>query len=273
LAELASAVSIADAVSGAAKRLERAGCETPRLDAEVLLSSMLQVGRERLVLDRDTPLGIADQQRFDALVARREQREPVAYIVGRKSFRHLTLAVDRRALIPRPETELLVDVGRELAVGCTVADVGTGSGAVALALKHERPDLSVLGTDLDAAAIALARENAIALGLEVEFVEADLLDGVEAGAVLANLPYVAAGAWLPPEIRRYEPRLALYAGADGLDAIRRLVGRLPGVSLAALEVGLDQAAAVAAMLHEAGFTSVEVRADLAGIDRVVLAQR
>ncbi|MFZ0088956.1 MAG: peptide chain release factor N(5)-glutamine methyltransferase [Solirubrobacteraceae bacterium] len=260
------------ALAGARDRLAAAGCDTPRLDAEVLLAEVLGVGRERLVLDRDEALSQPAAARFTELLARRAQREPVAYILGRRDFRRLTLAVDPRVLIPRPETELLVEVGLELAPGARVLEVGTGSGAVALALKDERPDLRVRGTDLSADALAVARGNAQRLGLDVDFAVADLLDAAPADAVLANLPYVPAGTALAPEIARYEPAGALFAGADGLDAVRRLIARLPGrtVMLAALEVAPDQAGAVAGMLAASGWRTVDVRRDLAGGERVVV---
>jgi release factor glutamine methyltransferase len=269
---VAGATPIRDALTAAAARLAAAGVDSPRLDAEVLLAAVLGVDRGRLVIDRDVVVDGAAAERFEALLARREAREPVAYILGRRGFRRLELTVDRRVLIPRPETELLVEVGLSLAPGARVVDVGTGSGAVALALKDERPDLRVSGADVSADAVAVARANAARLGLEVTFVAADLMDGVSADAVLANLPYVADGAPLPPEITLYEPAGALFAGADGLDVIRRAVTAVagPSVGLLALEIGSEQADAVSALLWDAGFAEVAVRHDLAGLARVVV---
>jgi release factor glutamine methyltransferase len=274
LPEAALAVRIRDVLEEATRRLSGAGCATPRLDAELLLAQALGVGRERLVLDAEVPLDRCALERFAGLVARRRAREPLAYILGRKEFRRITLAVDRHVLIPRPETELLVEVGLSLPTAARVADVGTGSGAVALALKDERPDLEVWGTDVSADALAVARENAQRLGLDVEFVEADLLDGVEGmfDAVLANLPYVEAGTGLAPEIERYEPPEALRAGADGLAVIRRLILQVPAPTVA-LEVGFDQAAVVAELLRAAGWRRVEALRDLAGHERVVIGRR
>ena len=268
----AAQVSVGDAVRAGVTRLAAAGCDTPRLDAELLLAEALGVGRERLVIERDEPLPEPARQRFEELLARREAREPVAYILGRRAFRRLELAVDRRVLIPRPETELLVEVGLELASGARVVDVGTGSGAVALALKDERPDLRVSGADVSADAVTVARANAERLGLDVRFVVADLMNDVFADAVLANLPYVASGVELPPDVARYEPPSALFAGADGLDVIRRAVSAVAGptVGLLALEIGPEQSAAVQQLLWDAGYGEVGARRDLAGLERVVV---
>jgi release factor glutamine methyltransferase len=270
-----AALSVRDALASGAARLAGAGCDTPRLDAEVLLAAVLGVGRERLVLDAFEAVGIEAQRRFSDFVARRAAREPVAYITGLKGFRRLELQVDRRVLIPRPETELLVEAGLSLAAGSSVVDVGTGSGAVALALKDERPDLIVTGVDVSVGALDLARRNAARLGLDVRFVSADLLHGVDGpfDAVLANLPYVAADdASLAPEITSYEPPCALYGGADGLDLVRRLIGMLDGVPFVALEIGAGQADAVALLLEGAGY-SVARRVDLAGVERVLVGRR
>jgi release factor glutamine methyltransferase len=197
----------------------------------------------------------------------------VAYILGRKAFRRITLNVDRRVLIPRPETEVLVEVGLTLPRGSSVIDVGTGSGSVALALKDERPDLTVVGTDVDPDALDVARENGRRLGLDVEFVLGDLLGGVvgEFDAVLANLPYVPEDSSLEPEIASYEPARALFGGPDGLDPVRRLLEMTGEVPLLALEVGLPEA--VETLVRDAGFRSVERVRDLAGHDRVVVARR
>jgi release factor glutamine methyltransferase len=270
-APVAQRVTIGLALSTGRDRLAAAGCDTARLDAELLLAHALGVGRERLILDRDgVPSGDA-LHRYEVLLERREVREPVAYIVGHREFRRLGLAVDRRVLIPRPETELLVEVGLELGPEASVVDVGTGSGAVALALKDERPDLVVRGLDISEGAVAVARANAARLGLDVEFACCDLLDEGIYDAVLANLPYVADGAWLEPEIALHEPASALFAGPDGLDVIARLVTMAAGrTGLMGLEIDPPQAAAVSALLRGAGFSAVQIRRDLAGHDRVVV---
>jgi release factor glutamine methyltransferase len=270
---LGAGKTVSQALSDATAVLTAACCDTPRLDAELLMSYVLGVGRERLVIDAFADLDASAAERFAAALARRQAREPVAYIVGRKAFRRISLSVDRRVLIPRPETELLVEIALSLDRGARVADVGTGSGAVALALKEERPDLSVVGVDLSPGALAVARSNAAMLGLDVEFVQADLLEGVPGpfDAVLSNLPYVAVGSALPPEIELYEPGLALFGGPDGMDPVRRLLPMVADVRLLALEVGLAEA--VASLVAGAGFSSVEILDDLAGHERVVVGRR
>jgi release factor glutamine methyltransferase len=210
---------------------------------------------------------------------RRAQREPVAYILGTKGFRTIDLLVDSRVLIPRPETEHLVEAALELPHGARVADVGTGSGAVALALKAERPDLEVIATDASPEALAVARANAERLGLDVQLLAGDLLESVEGplDAVLSNPPYVAEAerVSLAPDITRHEPEMALYAGEDGLSLIRRLApaAAASGASLLALEVGFGQAGVVAEIVRKAGFPDIRVIADLAGIERVVAGRR
>jgi len=270
-------VPVREALDSAVVALSAAGVDTPRLDAEVLLAHALGVERTALVVDRDLRVeGPAVRAFQDAVRRRSVGREPVAYITGVKGFRHIDLHVDGRVLIPRPETETLVEAALDLPRGARVIDVGTGSGAVALALKDERPDLDVTGTDASPGALAVARANAARLGLDVRFREADLLDGAgEVDAVLSNPPYVEDGAPLQPEIERHEPPVALYAGADGLAVIRRLATQA-GASAArrlALEVGIGQAAEVAAVLRDAGFATTETRRDLAGIERVVIGRR
>ena len=273
--------SARDALDGAITAITAAGCETPRLDAELLLADALGVSRERLVVGSDLVVEGPAVRVFQNAVRRRAvQREPVAYILGRKGFRRLEVAVDPRVLIPRPETELLVEVGLGLPRGARVLDVGTGSGAVALALKDERPDLLLTGSDLSEGALALARANGERLGLDVEWLQADMLAGVpdEFDAILSNPPYVAesARASLAPEILHHEPPAALFSGPEGLDAIRALlaqVGARDRVRTVALELGAGQAPAVLELLRAAGFPSVRAERDLAGIERVVVGER
>ena len=254
----------------------------PRLDAELLLAHVLGVTRERLLLDRELVVaGPAVRAFQDAVRRRAVEREPVAYIVGRRGFRRLDLAVDRRALVPRPETELLVEAALALGPGARVLDVGTGSGAVALALKDERPDLDVAASELSEPALDLARANGRRLDLDVRWLHADLLAGVpdEFDAILANLPYVAESerAALAPEILRHEPEDALFAGPDGLAVIRALLApgeldrspRAIGSRLAgARGRGPGQAQASRRADPRGGLRQVRCERDLAGIERV-----
>ena len=270
-----ASTTVERALADAAARLDAAGCSSPRLDAELLLAEVLGNDRAALAMAPERELAADQAGAFEALVARREGREPVAYILGRKGFRHIELMVDARVLIPRPDSELLVEAGLELAPGARVVDVGTGSGAVALALKHERPDLDVTATDVSPDALDVARENAARLGLDVAFREADLLEGAGGpfDAVLANVPYVDPldYAILDPEIARHEPEVAIVAGDAGKALVRRLVSQLEGTPFVALEVGLAQEDAVAEMLVAVGYAT-ETRRDLAGIERVVVGR-
>ena len=277
---IARGTPVRDALDGAVTALTAAGCETPRLDGELLLAHALGVARERLLIDDLVVAGPAVRVFQDFVRRRSVEREPVAYILGRRHFRRLELVVDRRALIPRPETELLVEVGLGLPQGAHVLDVGTGSGAVALALADERPDLSVAGSDRYAGALEVARANGKRLDLDVRWLRADLLDGVpdEFDAVLSNPPYVRDDerASLAPEIVRHEPAAALFAGEDGLAVVRRLVdqaGERERVRLLAVEIGQGQAGAVGELMRDAGFGAVRAERDLAGIERVVVGER
>jgi release factor glutamine methyltransferase len=270
-----------EALDGAVTAIGAAGAQTPRLDAEILLAHVLGVRREQLVTDRTLMVSGPAVRAFQDAVRRRSiEREPVAYIVGRRGFRRLEIEVDGRALVPRPETELLVEVALGLPQGARVLDLCTGSGAVALALKDERPDLDVSGSDVSASALELALLNSRRLGLEVEWLEADLFEGIpdEFDAILANPPYVADSerAALAPEILRHEPAQALFAGADGLEVIRPLLDQLAARArprMVALEVGAGQGQEVSGLVGMAGFASVRAERDLAGIDRVVVGER
>jgi release factor glutamine methyltransferase len=271
-----SVPTLSDELRRATETLAEVGSETPRLDAELLLAYALDADRTALVIRGDEEASGDLRTRYLALMARRSSLEPIAYILGRRDFRRLTLSVDPRVLIPRPETELLVEVGLSLPMGTRVADVGTGSGAVALALKDERPDLDVVGSDVSDSALSVARWNASRLRLDVEWVRSDLLADVRCEAVLANLPYVADGAALPPDVRDFEPARALFGGPDGLDVVRRLVAQAserPAISVLALEIGFDQADATAELVAGAGFASVERVRDLAGHERVIVGRR
>jgi release factor glutamine methyltransferase len=229
-----------------------------------MLADAMGIDRALVVADPWRAVEPAAARVFGERVRRRVMREPVAYILGRQAFRHIELAVDARVLIPRPETELLVECAVEMEEGARVHDLGTGSGAIALAIKQERPDMQVSGSDISADALAVARGNASRLHLDVAFSgEPDF----DVDLVVANLPYVRDDEWnrLQPEIRSYEPRGALTSGADGLDAIRSLVAEGPAGTQLALEHAPAQAADVRALL-----VGAETLKDLAGLDRVTL---
>jgi release factor glutamine methyltransferase len=226
---------------------------------------------------------VGASREFGAMVRRRVRREPVAYILGRKGFRRIELLVDRRVLIPRPETELLVEVALELRPG-TALDVGTGSGAIALAVADELPETRVVAMDTSMDALKVAQANADRLGLDdrVDVVShgiatlSEVGDGID--LLLANLPYVGEAEWgdLQPEIRDYEPREALIAGPSGLEAIEALLAAVAGLdrppAAVALEIGAGQAQAVSRLVQAAGYSEVEVRKDLAGLDRAVVGR-
>jgi len=275
-----------DQLAAATTALEAAGVASPRVDAEWLLAGLLGVGRVTVRLD---PAGAVPEllaERYSDAVRRRARREPLQRILGWEEFRGLRVRLTDAVLVPRPETEALVEWalallpargGRRL----RAVDLGTGSGCIACALAAERPDLDVVAIDVSPAAAAVARENAIALGLaaRIRVVAADLLDGVRdlgADLIVSNPPYLPTGLVpeLPPEVRTHEPVVALDGGADGLALIRRIAAiahralRASGV-LVVETAGGAQAAAAAALLRTADFAQVAVRADLAGVDRFV----
>ncbi len=271
--------TVREALAAAADALGAAGVETPRLDTELLLAEATGWDRARLAAEPDAGVEPGAARRFGEMVRRRARREPVAYILGRKGFRGLELEVDGRALIPRPETELLVEIALELEPRRAL-DVGTGSGAVALAVADELPECEVTATDTSGSALTLAGQNAERLGIgrRVRLERGTVPEGGPFDLVLANLPYVRDDEWdgLAPEINRYEPREALVAGTDGVEAIASITpaataALAPAGSLA-LEVGADQAGSVAELMLDLGFGQVEARQDLAGIPRVVLGR-
>jgi release factor glutamine methyltransferase len=279
-----------EALGAAVDALSAAGVEDARFDAEVLLAEATGWDRARLVAEPELEIPPTAARRFAETVRRRLRREPVAYILGRKGFRGIELAVDPRVLTPRPETEMLVELALE-ARPRRLLDVGTGSGAIALAVATELPECEVVATDSSPAALEVARANAERLGLagRVAFHEGTLPPGgAKFDLVLANLPYVSEAEWsgLEPEVTEWEPREALLAGADGLDAFHAFLSdcgrhfiRSPNEMTTAgrgvvvgLEVGAGQAGAVGELVREAGFGKIEVRKDLAGIDRVVVGR-
>jgi release factor glutamine methyltransferase len=266
-----------EALSASGDALRAAGIEDPRLDAELLLAEATGWDRAQLAANPEAEIPPAAARRFGEMVRRRLRREPVAYILGRCGFRYLELGVDPRVLIPRPETELLVELALELQPR-SVLDVGTGSGAIALAIAAELPGCEVTATDASPAALEVARANAERLGLaaRVELVAGTLPPDGGFELAVANLPYVSEAEWggLEPEVTKWEPQEALLAGPDGLDALRATIPVLAGATdVIALEVGAGQAGEVGGLLVDAGLGTIETRADLAQIDRVVIGRR
>jgi release factor glutamine methyltransferase len=279
--------TVMELVAWTADWLKEKGFHNPRLNAELLLAGTLGVKRLDLYLQFDRPLRADELAEFKARLLRRAKREPLQYIEGTAAFRDLVLRVDRRVLIPRPETEVLVQSvldwaeGRE---GLTALDVGTGSGAIALALATEGPFSRVVAVDVSDDALALAAENRdrAAPASSVDFRLGSLYDAVEGerfDVIVSNPPYVGTEEResLDAEVRDWEPPAALFAGAGGLDVIRPLVAQSPGHllpgGLLAMEIGAAQADAVCALIRETGaFGEPTVRRDLAGRDRIVLAQ-
>ena len=253
------------------------GCETPRLDAELLLAHALGLSRIDLYMAFERPLVGVELDTARALVARRAGHEPVQHILGEWGFRRLMLKVDGRALIPRPETEVVVERCLALLSGREqprALDVGTGSGAIAMAIADEHPGVRVTGIDISPDALALARENVERTGLDVVLIEHDLHAGLPPGPwdlVVSNPPYIAAAEReaLAPEVRDWDPHVALF-GEEAVAAVARgSVSVLAGGGALVLEVGDGQAAEVVGLLGELGFRDIRVTADLAGRERVV----
>jgi release factor glutamine methyltransferase len=249
-----------------------------RLDAQLLVLHVLgrlPSGRAWLLAHGDDALPSSEQAALQALAARRTGGEPMAYITGSKAFYGLTLAVDARVLDPRADTETLVDWMLEVLQAqpnARVIDLGTGSGAIALALKHAQPQWEVHAVDFSADALAVARANAHALQLAVQFAQGCWLQAAQGSfdAIVSNPPYIVDGDPHLPALH-HEPLIALTSGPDGLDAIRTIIrdarAHLKPGGWLLLEHGYDQAAQVRALLHEAGFTQIQSRRDLAGIER------
>lgn len=251
-----ASATVADLIDSATETIAAGGCEEPRPDAEALVAEALGIGVEKLAGDGKGDLSSAAVEAIEAAAARRAAREPMAYILGRESFRRIELKVDERVLIPRRETGLLVEAALELPEGARVHEIGTGSGAVALSLRTERPDLRVTASDISPEAVEAARENAERLGLLLEIAIAaglpDDLDDLD--MVVANLPYVTDETvqTRPPEIRR-EPRVAVITdpGVGELDVIRGVIAETPSGCLMALEHDTHHGPVMRELLNEA----------------------
>jgi release factor glutamine methyltransferase len=263
-------VTVAEALRLAEERLGAAGVDTPHVDAELLVAHVLGVTRSQLHVEREreVPDGLRE------LVERRARREPLPYVLGEWGFRHLTLKTDARALVPRPETEIVVERCLALLAGepaPRVLDLGTGSGAIALAIANEHPGARVTAVDASPDALALARENSETLDLDIDLHEAGL-EAVEDGwdLVVSNPPYVAASEWdsLQPEIRDWEPRAALVG-----EGLHEEIARRAHTLRLVLEVGDDQAETVAESLESLGYSSVAITFDLTDRERVVEGSR
>jgi release factor glutamine methyltransferase len=260
------------------------GIESPRLDAEVLVAWALGIDRVRVIIDGKRPLVGDELNRLRQLVKRRRAREPVAYLRGEREFFGRKFRVDKRVLIPRPDTETLVEVALERTAHVSLSmrslDLCTGSGCVAVSLARQRPTARVHATDLSPDALAVARENAFRLGAyNVSFAAGDLFAAVPRGCrfdvITANPPYIPSGEvdGLEPDIKDFEPRLALDGGADGLELLRRIAAEsgawlVPGGVLA-VEVGAGEAEEVARLFAQHGFEGVSARRDYGKIERVV----
>lgn len=259
------------------------GIENPRLDAELLVAHALRIDRMRVILDADRPLEGAELAKLRDLVKRRRSFEPIAYLRGEREFYGLKFRVDKRVLVPRPDTETLVDAAlarsAHVSMSMRQLDLCTGSGCVAVAMARQRPTAKVWASDLSPDALAVARDNALRLGAyNVAFFQSDLFaafGGKRFDVITANPPYIASAEieTLMPDVRDHEPRLALDGGADGLDLVRRIVHEAPDHlvpgGLLAMEIGAGEAPATVALYEERGFQDVRVHRDIARIERVV----
>lgn len=279
-------LTLLELIKRTADYFKKAGIETPRLDAELILADVLGLTRMELYQQFERPLTEAELDQLRPLVKRRSRREPLQHVLGWVDFYDLRIRVDRRALIPRPETEELADIlSRRTPPPGTVLDLGAGSGALTLALARAFPEATVTGIERSPDALALARENARSNGLEdrVVFLEGDWFGPLEAGTrfdwIVSNPPYLTDEEWetAQPEVRDFEPREALVAPDDGCADLLRIMAeapeRLAPGGLLALETGIDQHARLVAAAQAAGLVDVESLRDLSGRDRYIIARR
>lgn len=287
-AEAPKTWTIGSLVKWATDDFRARGIESPRLDAEVIVAFALGIDRTRVIIESQRPLEAGELALLRDLVKRRRAREPIAYLRGEREFYGRTFRVDPRVLIPRPDTEALVDVAlarsAHVSLSMRLLDLCTGSGCVAITMARQRPTSRVLATDLSADALAVARENAYRLGAyNVAFAQGDLFAGVPAGsqfdAITANPPYIPTGeiAGLMADVRDFEPRAALDGGADGLDLVRRIVAEAPAFldegGVLAMEIGAGEAPAVRDLFERHGYRDVQVDRDYGKIERVVSGVR
>lgn len=280
-----SAWTVARVLAWATEDFRGRGQDNPRLEAEILLAHVLGCDRIRLLIEAQRPLGALELGRYREVIKRRRTGEPTAYIIGEREFYGLRFRVDARVLVPRADTETLVDVAlartRPRSLGGAALDLGTGSGCVAIAFARQRPTWEVTGVDVEPGAAAVARENALRLGawnalrVLVGDLFAPLRPGERFDLIFGNPPYVPDGEIprLMVDVRDHEPRRALAGGADGLDLVRRIIAAAPDWlapgGVLALEVGCDQGAAARALFAARGFVEVEVTRDLGQRERVV----
>ncbi|MEZ5252273.1 MAG: peptide chain release factor N(5)-glutamine methyltransferase [Microthrixaceae bacterium] len=296
--DLAGTVAWSELLSEATARLRRAGLDTAASDARRIVEEASGLEGAELIVSLEDPVTERAMARFDDMIARREAGEPLQYVLGRWGFRRLDLAVDPRVLIPRPETEMLVEAAlghldrlaaRIAADGerrdVVVADLGTGSGAIALSVASERTNTTVWACDASPAAVAAARANLAGIGraaVRVRIVEGEWFDAFSDeqrssfDLIITNPPYVSIDDELPAEVAEWEPAVALFAGADGLDDLRHIISEAPRwlrpAGVLAVELDPRQVAAVRDLMTGAGFTSTEVHQDLAGRDRIVIGR-
>jgi release factor glutamine methyltransferase len=278
-------LSLLDVIKRTTDYLRKAGLETPRLDAELLIGHALGFSRTQLYLQFERPLAEDELAKLRPLVRRRAQREPLQYILGEVEFLGLRLKVDRRALVPRPETEELADLLVRRFSPRRILDLGTGTGALALALASAFPEAEVTAVDRSSDALSLARENSAVLGLErVMFLESDWFSQIPPGRrpfdlVVSNPPYLTEEEWetAQPEVREFEPRQALVAAGSGRADLERILRETPQHLLEggwlALETGVAQHAALFKVAEEAGFSTSESLRDMSGRERFFLAQK
>ncbi len=287
-AEAPKTWTIGSLVKWATDDFRARGIENPRLDAEVIVAFALGIDRTRVIIESLRPLEAGELALLRDLVKRRRSREPIAYLRGEREFYGRTFRVDSRVLVPRPDTEALVDVAlartAHVSLSMRQLDLCTGSGCVAITMARQRPTSKVLATDLSADALAVAHENAYRLGAyNVGFAQGDLFAAVPAGSrfdvITANPPYIPTDeiAGLMPDVRDFEPRAALDGGVDGLDFVRRIVAEAPPFlepgGVLALEIGAGEAPAVRDLFVEHGYGDVQIERDYGKIERVVSGVR